>query len=74
VWQPGEVIAELAATPIRPSYLGGVGDTNELEARYSLEFLGFHRCIFVRWTADGFLLRKGSGAECTVFGEKPASE
>jgi hypothetical protein len=63
----------LAAVRTRPGYLGRVGETDQFEGRYSTEFFGFHRCVFVRWTADGIVLRNGSGVECTVFREHPPS-
>ena len=61
----------LAATSVRPSYLGRVGDTNQFEGRYSIDFFGLHRCVFIRWNPNGFTLRDGSGGACTIFREKP---
>jgi hypothetical protein len=61
----------LSAVETRPSYLGRVGNTNQFEGRYSIEFFGLHRCVFVRWTTDGFALRYGSGDVCTIFRERP---
>ena len=62
----------LAAIETRPGYLGRVGNTNQFEGRYSIEFFGLHRCVFIRWTTDGFALRNGSGDACTVFRERPS--
>jgi hypothetical protein len=64
----------LAATASRPSYLGRVGATGMFEARYSVEFFGLHRCVFIRWVTAGFFLRNGSGHECTVFRENPPEQ
>ena len=61
----------LSATSVRPGYLGGVGDTDEFEGRWSTEFFGLHRCVFVRWTLTGMAMHDGSGEECTVFLENP---
>ena len=63
--------AMLSATSVRPGYLGRVGDTDEFEGRWSTEFFGLHRCVFVRWTLTGMAMRDGSGGECTVFREQP---
>jgi VanZ like family len=61
----------LSATSVRPGYLGRVGDTDEFEGRWSTEFFGLHRCVFVRWTPTGVAMRDGSGDECTIFRENP---
>lgn len=61
----------LSATSVRPGYLGRVGDTGEFEGRWSTEFFGLHRCVFVRWTLTGMAFREGSGDECTIFLENP---
>jgi hypothetical protein len=61
----------LSATSVRPGYLGRVGDTGEFEGRWSTEFFGLHRCVFVRWTPTGVTMRDGSGDECTIFLENP---
>ncbi len=61
----------LSATQVQPGYLGRVGDSGEFEGRWSTEFFGLHRCVFVRWNATGIALRKGSGSECTIFRESP---
>lgn len=61
----------LSATSVRPGYLGRVGDTDEFEGRWSTEFFGLHRCVFVRRAPTGVTMRDGSGDECTVFREKP---
>ena len=61
----------LSATSVRPGYLGRVGDTAEFEGRWSTEFFGLQRCVFVRWTVTGMAFRNGSGDECTIFLENP---
>jgi len=63
----------LSATSVRPGYLGRIGDTGEFEGRWSTEFFGMHRCVFVRWTVNGMAVRDGSGEECTIFFENPPS-
>lgn len=61
----------MSATSVRPGYLGRVGDTDEYEGRWSTEFFGLHRCVFVRWTVTGMGMRDGAGDECTIFRERP---
>ena len=57
--------------PTRPDYIGQVGDTEEYGARYSTQFLGFYRCVFVRWDPSGMSLTSGSGTVCTEFRDRP---
>ncbi len=61
----------LAAVSTRPDYLGQVGESNDYAARYSMQFLGFNRCVFVYWDAAGVTLTNGAGQECTVFRDRP---
>ncbi len=63
-----------AAVTTWPTYLGRVGETNEFEGRYTAQFFGAYRCVYVRWTTDGFTLRDASGDECAEFRERPPSE
>ncbi len=64
----------LASVSVRPSYLGRVGASEQFEGRYATQFFGLWRCAYIRWTADGFELRDGSGDECSVFRERPPTE
>ncbi len=65
-------VAELlSAVSTQPGYLGRVGESEQFEGRYSVQFLGLDRCVFIRWNASGFTMRDGSGGECTVFRERP---
>lgn len=38
----------LSAISVRPDYVGQIGTGSEFGARYSIVFLGFRRCVFVR--------------------------
>ena len=60
-----------STTETRPDYLGRVGNSDVYAARYSTQFLGFDRCVFVRWERDRMTISPGSGAECSVFRERP---
>jgi hypothetical protein len=64
----------LAAVTTRPGYLGRVGETDEFEGRYSAQFFGTYRCVYIRWTTEGFTLRDASGDQCAEFRERPPSE
>lgn len=60
-----------STTETRPDYLGRVGDSDVYAARYTTRFLGFDRCVFVRWELDRMTITPGSGAECSVFRDRP---
>lgn len=64
----------LSAISVSPDYVGQIGTGDEFGARYSIVFLGFHRCVFVRWSAGGYSLSNGSGSECTVFRDRPPED
>jgi VanZ like family len=64
----------LAAVTTRPGYLDRVGETDEFEGRYTTQFFGAYRCVYIRWTTDGFTLRDASGDECAEFRERPPSD
>jgi hypothetical protein len=64
----------LAAVTTRPGYLGRVGETDQFEARYTAQFFGAYRCVYIRWTTAGLALRDASGHECAEFRERPPSE
>ncbi len=63
----------LASVSVRPGYLGRVGESEQLEGRFATQFFGLWRCAYVRWTVDGFAISDGSGDECTIFRERPAT-
>ena len=64
----------LAGVTTRPTYLAQVGETDQFEGRYSVQFFGSYRCVFIRWTTAGFTLRDGSGEECSVFRDRPPGD
>lgn len=64
----------LDAVGTRPTYLGRVGKTDEIEGRYTTQFFGAYRCVYIRWTSGGFTLRDASGDECSTFRERPPEE
>lgn len=70
----GGADALFASTSTWPMYLGRVGDSDEFEGFYATQFFGAHRCVTIRWSADGFTLRDGSGDTCTTFRDRPSTE
>lgn len=63
-----------SSTSVTPDYLGPVAAETGYAGRWSTVFLGFHRCVFIRWTPDGHELRTGSGDVCTAFSDRPGSQ
>jgi VanZ like family len=64
----------LTRVSVRPDYIGRVGSSSQLEARYTTQFLGLYRCVFVRWDPSGFGLRSAAGSACSTFRDSPAPE
>ena len=64
----------LAAVTTWPTYLGRVGETDAFEGRYTVQSFGAYRCVYIRWTINGFTLRDASGDECAEFRDRPPSE
>jgi VanZ family protein len=54
----------LTASSIRPNSIVRTA-TPTVQARYSDQYFGLHRCVFVTWHRTSVSFRRGAGDECT---------
>lgn len=57
----------LSANSVRPDTVVHRTDPTAVQVRYSDQYFGLHRCVFVTWHDDGVTFRRESGDRCKEF-------
>ena len=66
IGEGGDFERFMAMADVRPDSVRHIDETS-IEARYTTEFGGAERCVFVTWGPSSSHFRPGAGSECTDF-------